>query len=229
MNVTTRSRPAPRTRRLLSDLARRRGTLAAVSAALFGIQLDFFALNLALPGISRTFTAGAQAVQWTLSGYMLSLGALFIVGGRLGDILGRRSALLAGCALFTGTVIGAALAPSLAVLVAFRVLQGAGAGLIFPVGIAAVTNAVPGNGRAKALGLTFALANVGTALGPFVGGALAQGLGWRWIFWTLVPVSGSALVLTLRFVPQLLVRRGLMKPLSMAADVPAACMAGPGR
>jgi MFS family permease len=208
MNIGTRARPAPGTgrnhpgRRPLSDLARRRGTLAAVSAALFGIQLDFFALNLALPGISHTFAAGAQAVQWTLSGYMLSLGALFIVGGRLGDILGRRSALLAGCALFSGTVIGAALAPSLAVLVAFRVLQGAGAGLIFPVGIAVVSNAVAENGRARALGLTFALANVGTALGPFVGGALAQGPGWRWIFWTLVPVSGSALVLTLRFVPQ---------------------------
>lgn len=186
----------------LSALARQRGTLAAVALALFCIQLDFFALTLALPDMARTLSVTAQSAQWTLSGYMLSLGSLFIVAGRIGDIVGRRRAFLTGCLLFTGTMIGAALAPSLPVLVVFRVLQGAGAGLMFPVGIALVTNGYPENRRAKALGLTFALANIGTALGPFVGGGLAQGPGWRWIFWLLVPVSTLAAAATLRYVPE---------------------------
>jgi EmrB/QacA subfamily drug resistance transporter len=186
----------------LSDAARQRGTLTAVALALFCIQLDFFALTLALPAMAHSFAATPQAAQWTLSGYMLSLGALFIVAGRVGDIIGRRRAFLLGCVLFTGTMIGAALAPSLAVLVLFRVLQGAGAGLVFPVGIALVTNGYPEARRAKALGLTFALANIGTAVGPFVGGWMAEGPGWRWIFWLLVPVSTLAAVATLRYVPE---------------------------
>lgn len=103
---------------------------------MFCIQLDFFALTLALPDMARTFAVTPQSAQWALSGYMLSLGSLFIVAGRVGDIVGRRRAFLTGCILFTATMIGAALAPNLAALVTFRVLQGAGPGLIFPVGIA---------------------------------------------------------------------------------------------
>ena len=88
--------------------------------------------------MARSFAVTAQSAQWTLSGYMLSLGSLFIVAGRIGDIVGRKRAFGTGCLLFTATMIGAALAPSLPVLVLFRVLQGAGAGLMFPVGIALV-------------------------------------------------------------------------------------------
>lgn len=207
----------------VSALARQRGTMAAVALALFCIQLDFFALTLALPDMARSFAVSPQAAQWTLSGYMLSLGALFIVAGRVGDIVGRRRALTAGCILFTGTMIGAALAPSLGVLVAFRVLQGAGAGLIFPVGIAVVTNGYPEARRARALGLTFALANIGTALGPFVGGGMAQGPGWRWIFWLLVPFSTAALLLTLRFVPD-----SRDESATRQVDIPGACMVAAG-
>jgi EmrB/QacA subfamily drug resistance transporter len=186
----------------MSAVTRQRGTLVAAALAMFCIQLDFFALTLALPDMARSFAVTAQSAQWTLSGYMLSLGALFIVAGRVGDIVGRRRAFCTGCLLFTGTLIGAALSPSLPVLVAFRVLQGAGAGLMFPVGIALVTNGYPENRRARALGLTFALANIGTALGPFVGGGLAEGPGWRWIFWLLVPFSALAAAVTLRYVPE---------------------------
>lgn len=186
----------------MSAVARQRGTLASASLALFCIQLDFFALTLALPDMARSFSASPESAQWTLSGYMLSLGALFIVAGRVGDIVGRRRAFVFGCVLFTATMIGAALAPTLPALVAFRVLQGAGAGLLFPVGIALVTNGYPEDRRARALGLTFALANIGTALGPFVGGGMAQGPGWRWIFWLLVPFSTAAALVALRYVPE---------------------------
>ncbi len=152
-----------------------------------------FALNLALPAMARAFYAGASDVQWTISAYMLSLGSLFILGGRVGDIFGRRRVLLGGIGLFGVASVACAAAPNLGALVGFRVLQGAGAGVIFPVGIAALSNEFSDATRAKALGLAFGIANIGTALGPFVGGGLANGPGWRWIFWLLVPLCASAL------------------------------------
>lgn len=172
---------------------RARGALIAVSVALFCIQVDFFALNLVLPDMGRTFHAGPRDVQWTISAYMLALGSLFIVGGRVGDIFGRRRALLAGISVFGIASAACAVAPSLAALVAFRVMQGAGAAVIFPVGIAALSNEVPDDARAAAVGLAFGIANIGTAVGPFVGGVLAQGPGWRWLFWLLVPLCVASL------------------------------------
>lgn len=172
---------------------RSRGALVAVSLALFCIQLDFFALNLALPAMERAFHVGAGDIQWTISVYMLSLGSLFILAGRVGDIFGRRRVLIAGIGMFGLSSAACAAAPSLNALVAFRVLQGASAAAIFPVGIAALSNEHSDATRAKALGLAFGIANIGTALGPFVGGGLADGPGWRWIFWLLVPLCAGAL------------------------------------
>ncbi len=169
-----------------------RGALIAVSLALFCIQVDFFALNLALPTMARTFHVGASGIQWTISAYMLALGSLFIVGGRLGDVFGRRQVLLWGIGVFGLSSVACAAAPSLGALVAFRVVQGAGAAVIFPVGIAALSNEFSDTARSKALGLAFGIANIGTALGPFVGGGLADDPGWRWIFWLVVPVCGVA-------------------------------------
>ncbi len=180
-----------------SATRRSKGALVAVSLALFCIQLDFFALNLALPAMARAFHVGASGIQWTISAYMLSLGSLFIVGGRLGDIFGRRRLLLWGIGLFGVASVACAVAPSLGALVAFRVLQGAGAAVIFPVGIAALSNEFSDGTRAKALGLAFGIANVGTALGPFVGGGLADGPGWRWIFWLLVPFCAAAVAVAI--------------------------------
>ena len=179
----------------------RRGVLVAVSVALFCIQLDFFALNLALPGIGDSFHASPQATQWTISAYMLALGSVFIVGGRLGDVFGRRPVLLWGVAIFVLSSVGAAMAPDMGSLIGFRVIQGIGAGLIFPVGVSAVSNAYPDALRARALGLTFGLANLGTALGPFVGGGLTGGPGWRCDVWMLAVLAGVCFVLAARFVP----------------------------
>lgn len=179
----------------------RRGVLVAVSVALFCIQLDFFALNLALPGIGDSFHASPQETQWAISAYMLALGSVFIVGGRLGDVFGRRPVLLWGVAIFVLSSVGAAVAPDMGSLIGFRVIQGVGAGLIFPVGVSSVSNAYPEALRARALGLTFGLANLGTALGPFVGGGLTGGPGWRWIFWMLAALAGVCFLLATRFVP----------------------------
>jgi EmrB/QacA subfamily drug resistance transporter len=179
----------------------RRGVLAAASVALFCIQLDFFALNLALPGIGDSFHASSQATQWTISAYMLTAGSVFIIGGRLGDVFGRRPVLLWGVAIFVLSSVGAALAPDLGSLIGFRVIQGVGAGFMLPVSVSAISNVYPDAVRTRALGVAFGLANLGTALGPFVGGGLAGGPGWRWIFWLLAALAVGSFLLALRFVP----------------------------
>jgi len=110
---------------------------------MFMVQLDFFALNLALPQMSRDLHVSVTDLQWVISGYMLSLAAFLIPGGRLGDIYGRRRLLIAGTALFVAasTVCGAA--PSAGVIIPFRIVQGIGAAIMFPLAVAVVSNAFP--------------------------------------------------------------------------------------
>ncbi|MFF3455184.1 MFS transporter [Streptomyces sp. NPDC002730] len=184
-----------------SSSAVRKGAFTAVAVALFCIQVDFFALNLAIPGIADELGVSSSAAQWTLSAYMLALGCFFIVGGRLGDVFGRRGILLVGIALFVAGSVGCALAPQLALLVAARIVQGIGAGLVFPVSVAVISNAFPQESRARALGAAFGIANIGTALGPFVGGGFTEGPGWRWIFWLLALLSTLGLLIAVVYVP----------------------------
>ncbi|WP_369251284.1 MFS transporter [Streptomyces sp. R41] len=184
-----------------SSPAARTGAFIAVALALFCIQLDFFALNLAVPGIAEEFGVTASAAQWTLSAYMLAIGCCFIVGGRVGDVFGRRGILLAGTTLFAAGSVGCALAPGLWPLVGARIVQGIGAGFVFPVAVSVITNVFPDTTRARALGAAFGIANVGTALGPFVGGGFTEGPGWRWIFWLLAPLSVLALIVAYVCVP----------------------------
>ncbi|WP_079403241.1 MFS transporter [Streptomyces sp. 3211] len=184
-----------------SPAARRTGAFAAVAVALFCIQLDFFALNLAIPGIAAELGVTVSAAQWTLSAYMLAIGCFFIVGGRVGDVFGRRGTLLAGIALFTAGSVGCALAPALGPLVLARIAQGIGAAFVFPVAVAVITNTFPEQSRAKALGAAFGIANIGTAIGPFVGGGFTEGPGWRWIFWLMAPLGLLSLLTALACVP----------------------------
>ncbi|WP_405497208.1 MFS transporter [Streptomyces sp. NBC_00096] len=184
-----------------SSTAVRTGAFIAVAVALFCIQLDFFALNLAIPGISAELGVTVSAAQWSLSAYMLAIGCFFIVGGRVGDVFGRRGTLLAGTALFAAGSVGCALAPGLGPLVAARIAQGVGAAFVFPVAVSVITNTFPEQSRMKALGAVFGVANIGTALGPFVGGGFTEGPGWRWIFWVMVPLSLLSLLVALVYVP----------------------------
>ncbi|MFB7268197.1 MFS transporter [Streptomyces nojiriensis] len=184
-----------------SPAARRAGAFAAVAVALFCIQLDFFALNLAIPEIAAELGVTVSAAQWTLSAYMLAIGCFFIIGGRVGDVFGRRGSLLAGIALFAAGSAGCALAPGLGPLVAARIVQGVGAAFVFPVSVSVITNTFPAESRAAALGAVFGVANIGTALGPFVGGGFTEGPGWRWIFWLMAPLSLLSLLAALVYVP----------------------------
>jgi EmrB/QacA subfamily drug resistance transporter len=181
-----------------SESRRLRGVLVATSLAMFCIQLDFFALTLALPRMAADLRVTTTDLQWVLSGYMLALGALLVLGGRLGDIFGRRLVLVIGLGTFAGAAALCALAPNASTLIAFRIVQGVGAAMIFPMTIAVLTSNFPKERRGQAIGLTLGLAAVGTALGPFVGGVLTAGPGWRWIFWLMVPIAVAAAVVALR-------------------------------
>lgn len=177
------------------DPRRLRRVLVGVSLAMFLVDLDFFALNLALPSMARDLHATTTDMQWVISGYMLTGGALLIAGGRIGDILGRRRMLLTGIAIFALASLACGLAPAKEVVFGFRVIQGVGAAILFPVSVAVITNAFPEQRRAAAIGDVYGLAAIGTAVGPFVGGAISQHLGWRWVFLFNLPFAILAFAL----------------------------------
>jgi EmrB/QacA subfamily drug resistance transporter len=172
-----------------AEFTRSRGILAAVSMALFCVQIDYFAMNLALPQMATEFDTTTTNLQWVISVYMLALGAGMIPAGRIGDIFGRRRALLAGVALFGLSSVLCALAPTLSVLIVFRAIQGLGAALIFPVSVSVLTNAYDATRSAHAIGLAYGIAGLGNAVGPLIGGLLTDTVGWRWIFWLNVPLT----------------------------------------
>jgi EmrB/QacA subfamily drug resistance transporter len=172
-----------------AETVRSRWILAAVSMALFCVQIDYFAMNLALPRMASELDSNATDLQWVISVYMLALGTFMVPAGRFGDIFGRRRALLAGVALFGLASVLCALAPSATLVIAFRALQGLGAALIFPVAVSVLTNAFPAVRAGQAIGLAYGIAGLGNAAGPLIGGLLTETVGWRWIFWLNVPLT----------------------------------------
>ncbi|MFJ2345927.1 MFS transporter [Streptomyces antimycoticus] len=171
---------------------------AAVSATVFCVQLEAFALNLALPGIGRDLGAAGGGLQWVVSGYLLAAGALMAGAGRLGDLYGRRRLLMAGLAVFGGASLVCALAPSLPVLVGARVAQGAGGAMAMPAGLALLTNACPPGSRARVMGRALGIGGVATVCGPYVGGVLTEAVSWRAVCWLNVPLALVAVVCAAR-------------------------------
>ncbi|MEU9500330.1 MFS transporter [Streptomyces sp. NPDC048196] len=175
-----------------------------MATSAFCVQLDSFALNPALPVIRAELHGSAAAAAWAVSGYLLAAGSLMPVAGRLGDLYGRRRMLLVGLVLFAAAASLCALAPSLPLLVAARVLQGTGGALIMPTGLALLTNVSPpgrerrGVGGQRAIGRTLGLAGVATVCGPFLGGVLAASVSWRAVFWLTVPPTAIAALCALR-------------------------------
>jgi EmrB/QacA subfamily drug resistance transporter len=200
--------------------------LAAAALSMFVVNLDFFALNLSIPAMADELEVSATEMQWVISGYMLSLAAFLIPGGRLGDILGRRRMLIVGIAIFGGASAAGGAAPSAEVLIGFRIVQGIGAAILFPLCIAVVTNAFPEQRRKRAIGNLYGLAAVATAVGPFFGGFVTDALGWRWVLWINVPIAAAAIGLAVvavresrdQSVPRHIDLRGL---LAVAAGIAA--------
>ncbi|MGW2303199.1 MFS transporter [Streptomyces sp. NPDC001809] len=192
-------KPARRTRLFT---ARDRAVITAAALAMLLVQMDWFALNLTLPVIARDFGEPATDLQWLVSGYMLTLGAFMITGGRVADVHGRRRTLVSGLVGFGAVSVLCGLAPSTGWLVAGRIVQGVTAAFIFPVAVAVVTGYFRDDRQGRAVGTVLAFSAVGTALGPFVGGTLAEHVSWRAVFYLNVPICALAVFLMLRHVPE---------------------------
>jgi len=164
-------------------------TFAITAAALSMFALDRQIVAVALPSIRVDLAASLQTLEWTVSGYTLSFCVLLLPAAALGDHFGRRRMFTAGVAIFTAASAACAVAPSVGALLAARVVQGAGGSLIIPLSLTILAAATPDERRGRVLGSWGAVALAASSLGPVVGGALTQGLSWRWVFWLNVPVG----------------------------------------
>ena len=190
----------------------RRGRLVLASAiTASGIAfLDGTVVNVALPRIGADLGGGFATLQWVVDAYMLTLGSLVLVGGALGDMLGRRRVFHAGIVGFGIASVGCALAPTAAVLIGARAVQGVAAALLVPGSLSLLSSLFEGADRGRAIGAWSGLTGVFTALGPFVGGFLVQSWehGWRLVFLINVPLVVVAVVLCLIAIPDLPGNRG---------------------
>ncbi|MDQ2747993.1 MAG: DHA2 family efflux MFS transporter permease subunit [Actinomycetota bacterium] len=173
---------------------------AVLGSGLAGI--DATVVNVALPALGRDLHAGFSGLQWTINSYTLTLAALILLGGSLGDRFGRRRVFVVGVVWFALASALCALAPTIGMLIAARALQGVGGALLMPGSLAMISASfVPGD-RAKAIGAWSGLGGVASAVGPFLGGWLVAGPGWRWIFLINLPLAVAVVVIARRHVPE---------------------------
>ncbi len=179
---------------LITDENRKWWTLGAMCLALFMIMLDNTVVNVALPSIQRDLDTSISGLEWIVNGYTLSFAVLLVVGGRLGDIFGRRKMFVLGVVIFTLSSVTAGFAPDNFSLVASRVVQGAGAALMMPGTLSIITDAFPPSERGKAIGTWAGVSAVALAIGPVLGGFLTEHVDWRAIFFINVPVGALAIL-----------------------------------
>lgn len=174
-----------------------RWVLGLASLASFMVILDVMVVATALTAIRRYLGASLEALEWTVSAYTLSFAVLLMTAAALGDRLGRRRVFAAGLTIFAVSSAACALAPDAAALIAARAVQGAGAATIMPMALALLNGAFPPHRRGWAIGIYGGVTALAAVAGPVLGGAVAQGLGWQWIFWLNVPVALAAVPLVL--------------------------------
>lgn len=182
--------------------ARKRWVLAATVLGSSLTFIDGSALGVALPAVQRDLAAGTAAVQWVSNAYLLTLGALVLIGGAAGDRFGRRRVFLIGVAIFALASIGCALAPSVQALIAGRAVQGIGAALLTPGALAVIGATFPPEERGKAFGTWAGFGALTGMIGPLIGGWLADAADWRAIFWINVPLAILTAVVTLAVTPE---------------------------
>src|SRR5262249_8172317 len=166
------------------------------------VFLDSTIANVATRKIGEEFDASFGALQWVQNGYLLPLASLILLGGSLGDRLGRRRMYLIGVAWFAVASLLCAIAPNVEMLIAPRALPGIGGALLPPGALAMLSATFAGEDRAAAVGAWSGLAGVATAIGPFLGGWLVQDVSWRWAFGINVPFAAAVIVLGLKYVPE---------------------------
>jgi len=165
-------------------------------------MLDSTVVNVALPRIGRDLDADLAALQWTVNAYMLTLAGLILLGGSLGDRYGRRKVFVVGVVWFAAASLLCGLAPNAGVLIAARALQGVGGALLTPGSLALIQASFHPDDRGRAVGLWSGFGGIGAAVGPFVGGWLVDGPGWRWVFLLNVPLALVCAPIAVRHVPE---------------------------
>jgi len=176
--------------------------VGVLALAVFMSSLDLFIVNLAFPYIGREYHGTSlSSLSWVLNAYTIVFAAVLVPAGRWADRVGRRRIVVAGLAGFSLGSALCALSPGVPELIAARIIQAAGAGLMVPASLSLLLASVPVPGRAKAIGTWSALGALGAALGPVIGGTLVQ-LSWRWVFWINIPVGLLAVLLAVRMVPE---------------------------
>ena len=177
--------------------------LIVVCAAQFVLQLDFSVVNVALPSIKGGLGFSDSDLQWIVTGYALTFGALLLFGGRAGDLFGQRKMLLLGLIVFGVGSVGGGLAPTPETLIAARFVQGAAGALVSPAALSSLTLLFPdGPGRIRALGIWQGATAAGGTAGIVLGGLLVEVLGWRSVFIINVPIVIALVVLVPRVIPR---------------------------
>jgi EmrB/QacA subfamily drug resistance transporter len=189
----------------VSELSPRRRylVLAICCMSLLIVSMDITIVNVALPSIAREFHGGVADLQWVIDAYTVVLAGLLILGGSTADRLGRKRTFQTGLVVFTAGSLLCSIAPSLWWLVAFRMVQAVGGSMLNPIAMSIVTNVFTDpRERSRAIGTFGAVLGLSLGIGPIVGGALTDSIGWQSIFWINAPIGLLALVLTALFVPE---------------------------
>ena len=187
--------------------ATRTWVLALTSVASLMVALDALVVTTALSTIRVDLGASIEQLEWTVNAYNLSFAVLLMTAAAVGDRFGRRRMFAAGLGLFVAASAACALAPDVEWLIAARAVQGVGAAMITPVALALLSANYPAELRGKAMGLFAGITGLAVLAGPVVGGAIAQGAAWEWIFWLNVPIGLAAIPLVLRRIPESYGRR----------------------
>lgn len=165
-------------------------------------MLDGTVVNVALPDIARDLGSGVTGLQWTVSGYTLTLASFILLGGALGDRLGRRRVFVWGVVWFALASVLCGLAPNIEVLVAARLIQGVGAALLTPGSLALISASIHPDDRGAAIGLWSGLGGVASAVGPLLGGWLVEVAGWRSVFLLNIPLAVAVVWVAVKHVPE---------------------------
>ena len=175
--------------------------LAVLAGTQLMIVLDATIVNIALPHVQSALHFSATSLSWVLNAYTLTFGGLLLLGGRLGDIMGRRRMLQAGILLFAVASLLGGLSQNSGELLTFRALQGVGGALASPTALALITtNFAEGEERNRAFGVFAAVSGSGAAIGLLAGGALTSWVGWRWVFFVNVPIGIALAILGPLFI-----------------------------
>src|SRR5271167_842984 len=184
-------------------MTRKWWTLTAVVLATFMLLLDITVVNTALPQLEKSLGANFTDLQWVIDAYSLALATVVLTAGALADRFGRKRWFLGGLIVFSAASLACGLAPSASLLIAARAVQGIGGAIMFAISLALIAQEFPGGReRGTAMAVYGATIGVAVALGPLVGGALTQSLGWEWVFYLNVPIGIVAIAITVLTVAE---------------------------